>query len=204
MSLKFALTGGIACGKSMAEACFQALGCRVLDADAVVHRLEAYGGKAVQPLRECFGETVLAADGSIDRVRLGQLVFAEPTARQQLESVIHPLIRAEVETWLRQAKADEISVFSAALLYECGWEKGWDGVVCVAASRATQVRRMCSARGMTEAAAEARLAAQMALQEKIRRADWVLENDTDDLSVLRCQVEELVLQWKHLLIESKQ
>lgn len=199
MSLAFALTGGIACGKSMAEACFAACGCRVLDADQVVRDLESAGGAAVAPIVARFGEGVLAADGGIDCQALASEVFSNPAARRELEHIVHPLVRRATEAWLGQAGAGEISVFSAALLYECGWEKSWQGVVCVKASRETQVRRMCQARGMTEAAAEARLNAQMPLAEKVKRSDWILENDHDDPEALKRQVEALVASWKRNL-----
>lgn len=196
MSLAFALTGGIACGKSMAEACFKAFGCRVLDADQVVRDLESPGGAAVSVIVSAFGPGVLAFDGGIDRQALAACVFRDVQEREKLERLIHPLVRQATEAWLAQAKEGDISVFSAALLYECGWEKGWRGVVCVNATRTTQVRRMCQARGMTTEAAEARLNAQMDLAEKVRRSDWILENDTDNPAALKAQVEALVAKWR--------
>lgn len=202
MSLKIALTGGIACGKSMAEACFRTCGCRVLDADAVVHQLEARGGAAVQPIVGAFGNNVLSEDGGIDRVALGKRVFADDAARKKLEAIVLPLVRQTANEWLKQAQPHEISVFSAALLYECGWEQGWDGVVCVVASPETQRHRMCRVRGMSPEDADARLAAQMRLTKKMRRANWILTNDTDDLFALQRQVETLVKQWQTLSNES--
>ncbi len=199
MALAFALTGGIACGKSMAEKCFSACGCRVLDADLVVRDLEAAGGDAVAPIVERFGKSLLDAQGGIDRSALGQLVFADPTARKDLEAIVHPLVRAATQAWLKDAKEEDISLFSAALLYECGWASEWEGVVCIAASEATQIRRMTESRGMSETAARARLAAQMPVCEKARQATWVLLNDKDDLPALQKQVEALVAQWRQAL-----
>lgn len=192
MTSRVALTGGIACGKSMAEACFRACGCRVLDADRVVWALEAPGGAAVEPIVAKFGREVLNAEGGIDRQALAERVFGNAAAREALEAIVHPLVRAAVEQWLGEAKAGEVSVFSAALLYECGWEAAWPEVVCVEASEATQVRRMVEKRGMSEAQARARLASQMPVAEKARRAQWVLRNDTDDLDALKAQVEEVL------------
>ena len=192
MTSQVALTGGIACGKSMAEACFRACGCRVLDADRVVWALEAPGGEAVEPIVARFGRDILGADGGIDRTALAERVFGDAQARQALEAIVHPLVRAAVARWLGEAQAGEVSVFSAALLYECGWEAAWPVVVCVTASEATQVRRMVEKRGMSEAQARARLASQMPVAEKARRAQWVLRNDTDDLDALKAQVEEVL------------
>ncbi len=196
MARYFALTGGIACGKSMAEKCFSDCGCRVLDADRVVWELEAPGGEAVAPIVERFGEAVRGEDGGINRVALAQCVFSNEGARRALEAIVHPLVRKVAQHWLAQATAEDISIFSAALLFECGWEHAWGEVVCVTASEATQLRRMMQARGMTEEAARARLAAQMSVEEKAKRSTWVLLNDNDDLPTLRAQVEKLVAQWR--------
>lgn len=196
MVQSYALTGGIACGKSMAEHCFAMCGCRVLDADRVVAELEAAGGAGVAPIVARFGAAVQSADGGIDRAALARTVFADPAARADLEAIIHPLVRAEVSRWLAEAAPGEISLFSAALLFECGWERDWAGVVCVAASEATQVRRMMQVRGMTESDARARLAAQMPVAEKARLADWVIMNDSDDLSALQAQVAHVTAQWR--------
>ncbi|MEG1480366.1 MAG: dephospho-CoA kinase [Kiritimatiellia bacterium] len=196
MIQQIALTGGIACGKSVAESCFSACGCRVLDADAVVETLEASGGAAVTPIVARFGKEVLNAQGGIDRRVLAMQVFANASARMALEAIVHPLVHEVVEQWLAVACKDEISIFSAALLYESGWDAQWPYVVCVMASEATQVRRMMSVRGMSEAEARSRLAAQMPVAEKSRRATWTVQNDSDDLSALRMQIETLVALWR--------
>lgn len=197
--LAFALTGGIACGKSMAEAAFRACGCRVLDADAAVRALEGPGGEAVGAILKAFGPWAAAPDGGVDRRALGAAVFADAAARARLEAIVLPLARRQVEAWRAAAREGEISVFSAATLFEQGWERGWDGVVAVAAARGTQIRRMTETRGMTRAEAEARLAAQLPAEEKARRADWTIWNDADDPRALRAQVERLVAQWKERL-----
>ena len=197
MALAFALTGGIACGKSMAEACFSDCGCRVLDADRVVWELEAPDGEAVSAIAAAFGRTVLTPEGAVDRRALAAAVFDDTEARRRLEAILHPMVRARADMWLRAAGKNDISVFSAALLFECGWDAQWtDRIVCVSASEATQIRRMVSVRRMTEAAARARLAAQMPVGEKARRSTWILENDTDDPEALRVRVSALVAQWR--------
>ncbi len=196
MPREIALTGGIACGKSMAEQCFSACGCRVLDADTVVRELEAPGGAAVEPIVARFGSTVRSQTGGIDHKSLGALVFQDAKARRALEHIIHPLVLETVRNWQAEAVSQAISVFSAALLYETGWDAFWPDVVCISASEPAQLRRMMSARGMTESAARARLAAQLPVAEKVRRARWVLRNDEDDLPALKAQVERLVAQWR--------
>lgn len=196
MALKVALTGGIACGKSMAERAFRARGCRVLDADAAVRALEGPGGAAVGPIARRFGAAMVGADGGVDRARLGALAFGDARARADLEAIVLPLLRRAVGAWLAGAGPGDISVFSAATLFEQGWERGWDGIVCVRASAATQRRRLAAARGLSPEAAEARLAAQWPAEEKARRADWVLDNDLDDPAALDAQVGALVARWR--------
>lgn len=194
--LAFALTGGIACGKSMAEQAFRACGCRVLDVDETVRALESPGGRAVAPIAAAFGAAAVTPEGAVDRKALGALVFADAAARARLEGIVLPMAREETTAWRAAARPGEISIFSAATLFEQGWDRGWDGTVCVLASRETQIRRMMEARGMTRAEAEARLAAQLPAEEKARRATWILQNDTDDPAALQAQVDALVAQWK--------
>lgn len=197
MALEFALTGGIACGKSMAEVCFAECGCRVLDADAVVRALESPNGRAVKPITARFGADVLAADGGIDCRALAACVFGDAAARRALEAIVHPMVREAAREWLAEAIPGDISVFSAALLFECGWDVDWpQGTVCVVASEAVQMRRMTQTRGMTPEEARARLTAQMPVGEKARRARWTLRNDEDDLPALRAQVRALVARWR--------
>ncbi len=224
--LRIALTGGIACGKSMAEQLFRDCGCDVLDADEVVAVLEAppggrptvgaglavgsggaprecqcyaledAAGVGVEPLREAFGDAIVDAQGGIDKRALASLVFADAEARARLEGILHPLVRAEAERWMASLDEGAIAIFSAALLFECGWGKDWEHTVCVVASPETQVRRMVAKRGMAEEDARARLAAQMPIGEKATLARWVLVNDVDEVEPLRKQVEALVAQWR--------
>ncbi len=197
MAQKFALTGGIACGKSMAEQCFADCGCAVLDADRVVWALESAGGEAVEPIVARFGQSVLAADGGIDRRALAGIVFADAAARRDLEAIVLPRVRQRAEAWFASLPAGSIGIFSAALLVECGWAADWAGrMVCVVASEATQLRRMMATRGMTEAEARARLAAQMPVADKARMAQWRLQNDSDDRAALMAQVQALVALWQ--------
>jgi len=192
MMKRIALTGGIACGKSALALFLKELGCDVLDADDVVHALEAPGGAAVAPIAEAFGEAVCAVDGGIDRQRLGARIFSDGDARQRLNAIVHPLVRAAVDAWL-YAPGAAPKVVVIPLLFEVGWEQGWDAVVCVACHAGTQLRRLTE-RGLSAADAQARLAAQMPLREKTRRAGYVVWND-GDWSELRHAAEQLARQF---------
>ena len=190
---RIALTGGIACGKSTLADFLSELGCDVLDTDALVHALEAPGGAAVAPIVAAFGSEMLAADNGIDRRRLGQVVFADEAARLRLNRMVHPLVKTALARWL-QAPGDQPKVAVVPLLFEVGWEGGgWDAVVCVACADAEQQRRL-RARGLPEAEARARVAAQLPLDEKVRRASHVVWNN-GDLQALRREAVRLADEW---------
>ena len=186
---RIALTGGVGCGKSTLARFLVELGCNVLDADDVVHQLESSGGAAVTPILKTFGPLVLTADGGIDRSALGRIVFADPEARVRLNTIVHPLAKQAMDEWLRMP---DLRVAVVPLLFEAGWAQGWDAIVCVACQEAEQVRRLI-ARGLTEADARARIAAQMPLEEKTRKADRTIWNDADE-GALRHEAARL-LKW---------
>jgi dephospho-CoA kinase len=187
--IKIAITGGIACGKTLLGTIWEGMGVAVCDADGVAHALMSKEGAACGPVAACFGPQVLGPDGGIDRLKLGVLVFADAAMRGQLNQIVHPLVMAEVSRWLA-GQAGPVAAVLAPLLYEAGLDQGWDAVVCVAASRETQIRRL-QARGMTAADAELRLAAQWPVAQKMERADYVVVNN-GSLEVLREQAERVL------------
>ena len=189
---RIALTGGIACGKSALAGFLSRYGCDVLDADAQVHALEAAGGAAVESIVAAFGPDVLAADGGIDRTALGKRVFANEAARLRLNGIVHPLVRAELDRWL-DLPGQQPKIAMIPLLFETGWVQGWDAIVCVACAEAEQIRRL-QTRGLSVAAACARLASQLPLNEKVRRASHVVWND-GDLPALQHAAKQLMDEW---------
>lgn len=178
MSLRVAITGGIACGKSLFSHYLSQFGVKLLDADDVVHRLEGPGGGAVPPLVEIFGEGILAADGGVDRKALGARVFGEPTVRERVNAVVHPLVKAEIRRWLA-LPSEGLRAVVIPLLFEVGWEREWDVVVCLVSSEATQCERLMRDRGLAREQALQRIASQMPVAEKARRSQWVVENEAD-------------------------
>ncbi|HMO50485.1 MAG TPA: dephospho-CoA kinase [Kiritimatiellia bacterium] len=192
-----ALTGGIACGKSEVAGMLAAEGVPVLDTDQVARRLLSPGHWVFENVVAAFGSEYLAEEGGIDRRRLGALVFSNAEARERLNAIMHPAVYEEVFRWAAQAPASE-AVVMIPLLYETKREKDFDRVWVVAADESLMLRRMAG-RGWTEAEARARIAAQMSLQEKIKRADVVLWNNTD-LSALRAATREA---WNQFLAEKE-
>ena len=176
---RFAITGGIACGKSTVAAWLPRWGGSVLDADAIAHALEAPGGAAVGPIRAAFGSGVVRDDGAVDREALGRIVFRDPAALAVLNALVHPLVRQRITAWLKEPAAADVRFRAVVvpLLFEAGWDTaGWDAVVAIVSDEAEQVRRL-EARGLDAAEARRRLAAQMSCSEKARRADYVIWNN---------------------------
>ena len=174
---RIALTGGIACGKSTFAGMLADLGCEVLDTDALVHDLESPGGGAVARIVAAFGPAAQMADGSIDRGWLARQVFGDAAARARLNAIVHPLVREAMDRWLRApAAGNGIKVVVVPLLFEAGWTNDWDVIVCVVCREDEQLRRLRE-RDLNEMEARARIAAQMPLPEKARRADLVIHND---------------------------
>jgi len=177
--LKVALTGGIATGKSYCLGRFARRGVPVIDADVLVHSLVRRGEPAYAAVRERFGEAVLRSDGEIDRAKLGAVVFGDATARRDLEAIIHPAVYTAVKTWY-EALADLPPHFALAdipLLYETGHETDFDKVIVTWCPRLMQRARLNQRNHLTEDEALARLAAQMPVDEKARRADYVIKTD---------------------------
>jgi dephospho-CoA kinase len=179
------LTGGIATGKSTFAAALRARGVPVLDADALARTVVEPGEPALAEIARVFGAEVLGPDGTLDRRRLGAIVFADPDARVRLEAITHPAIRRAVaaETARLAAQGHALVFYDVPLLFEVGLDRELDCVVVVYAPREVQRERLLRRDGLTPAEADARLAAQLDVEEKVRRADFVVDNASgvDDL-----------------------
>ena len=173
-----AVTGGIACGKSTLARFLAEAGCAVLDTDDVAHALQASGGLAVAPIAGEFGAGVLAPDGSIDRGKLGKIVFADPSALARLNAIVHPMVGCEVARWIAARGDGVCKAVLVPLLYETGLDRkfGWDATVAVVCRPEEQLRRLMG-RGLRRDEALARISSQMPCAEKARRSDYVVEND---------------------------
>lgn len=177
--LKVALTGGIATGKSYVLEQFRCRGVACLDADALAHGVMAAGTEATTAIASRFGQEMLAPDGSVDRARLGPVVFADPAARRELEAIVHPAVYRAIAAGLRAFELTGIAglaIVDVPLLYETGAESKFDKVIVTECPPDMQIARLM-ARGLTEAAARQRLAAQLPTREKAARADFVIRTD---------------------------
>jgi dephospho-CoA kinase len=176
--VRAALTGGIATGKSYTLGRFAALGVPVVDADQLAREAVAPGSPGLHAVTQRFGPDLLKSDGTLDRPALGRIVFADQSARAELESIIHPEVYRRINQWLvTLPPATRVAIADIPLLYETGHRYDFDRVIVCACSPAEQIRRIRARDGLTEADARARLAAQWPIEEKVARADYVIRTD---------------------------
>lgn len=168
------LTGGIGCGKSSVLPVFEKIGFAIVDSDRIAAEIYS-DSESRRFVRERFGSDAVTADGNIDKAAIARVVFSDKAALADLEAFMHPRIREEWQRRIRDASPKNV-VVEVPLLFEKNYEKDFDVTVCVAASPEIQLARL-EQRGLPEDQARARIAAQMPLAEKIRRADIVIFND---------------------------
>lgn len=189
------ITGGMGCGKSTAATLFAEHGFTRLDADQVVRDILLRRADIIAAVQDRFGRGVLAADGQIDRTRLGEVVFADDAALHWLEGLLHPELQSHWDAIFAAAR-DTRFIVEVPLLFEKGLENRFDFTVCVTTSSALQLRRL-EQRGVPPGIARQRLAKQLPLARKCELADFVLLND-GTLEFLREQVSELARRLSHI------
>lgn len=184
------LTGGIATGKSSVDKMLAARGATVIDADALAREAVLPGEPTLERVVQRFGAGVLLADGTIDRRLLGEIVFADPNARYDLERITHPRIIELSQLHIAAGLASDAPLVSVdiPLLYEGERDSTFPGVLVVYAPPDVQIRRLRERNGLDEAAAQQRLDAQIPIDEKRRRATWVIDN-SGDLDATERQVD---------------
>lgn len=180
--LRIGLTGGIGSGKSLVARLLKDLGAAIVDADAIAREVVAPGGPAYDGIVRTFGPGVVRPDGTLDRRAMAERVFTDASARRQLNVLTHPHIRrriAEEAARLASAPGVEVIVLDIPLLLETtdGRDLGLEGIVVVDMDDDVRVARLVARDGLSEADARRRLAAQMALRDKVARADWVIDNN---------------------------
>ncbi|MET8632094.1 dephospho-CoA kinase [Streptomyces sp. NPDC004096] len=177
--LKVGLTGGIGAGKSEVSRLLVECGAVLIDADRIAREVVARGTPGLAAIADAFGAGVLAPDGSLDRPKLGSVVFADPEKLATLNAIVHPLVGARSRELEAAAPEDAVVVHDVPLLAENALAPLYDVVVVVDASPATQLDRLVRLRGMTEEDARARMAAQATRDKRLEIADIVIDNDVD-------------------------
>ncbi len=187
------LTGGIATGKTTFAAALRDLGAPVVDADQLARAAVAKGSPGLAAVVAEFGAGVLSPDGELDRRRMAARVFADPAARARLEAIVHPAVRALFREELARlaAAGHAVAVYDVPLLFEAGLDREVDLAVVVWAPREAQIARLAERDGLGRVEAEARLAAQLPIDDKAARADAVVVNDGDP-AALRSKARRLL------------
>jgi len=193
--LKVGLTGGIGSGKSEVSKRLAARGAMVIDADKIAREVVEPGTEGLARVVKAFGEEVLREDGTLDRKKLGAIVFADRDKLATLNSIVHPLVGRRVAELQAAAPDDAIVVYDVPLLVENGLAGSYEVVIVVDASDEIRLDRLVRLRGMTEADAKARIAAQASREERLAVADFVIPNETT-LDDLDAHVDEV---WRRLL-----
>lgn len=199
--LRVGLTGSIGVGKSFVAAVLNDLGCYVLDADQTAREAVAKNTPGLRAVVEAFGEGILRADQTLDRARLGAIVFADESKRTLLNSILHPLVIAAQDEQLRLWEAQDpngIGVIDAALMIESGGYVRFDKLIVVHCQTEIQLQRLMARNNLMREEAVARIAAQMPQEEKLRYADYRIDS-SDGFDSARAQTENVYHQLRALI-----
>lgn len=192
--LRLGLTGGMGSGKSTVAALLAKAGAAVLDADAIARAVTAPAGLAIASIRAQFGAAFITADGALDRVRMRALAFSDASAKQQLEAIVHPLVRQETGRLTQEAiqKGYTCLVFDVPLLVESShWRQSVNQVLVVDCLPETQIRRVMARSALSREQVQAIMATQASRETRLAAADMVIFNDTLSLTELAHQVRTL-------------
>ncbi|HUI41781.1 MAG TPA: dephospho-CoA kinase [Terriglobia bacterium] len=202
----FGLTGGIASGKTTVAAMFRDLGARVINADQIAHELLRFGSSTFEKVVNRFGRVIVGAAGEIDRGRLGEIVFADSAQLAALNAIIHPAIMARRDELLAAYHAEDpaaVVISDAALIYEAHIESRFLKMIVAWCRPEQQLERLLAKTALSREQAERRIQAQMPVDEKRRRADYVIDT-SGSIDDTRRQVEALFPELKRLAESSRQ
>lgn len=191
--LRVGLTGSIGVGKSFVSRVLAELGCRVLDADETAREVVMLGSPALRDVVAAFGAEILREDGSLDRSKLGALVFADTKERAKLNSILHPYIIAKQDERLREWEAlgpKGIAIVDAALMIESGGYKRFDKLIVVHCRTEVQLQRVMARDNLSREEAEKRIGAQMSQEEKKKFADYLIDT-SDGFEAVRKRTTEV-------------
>lgn len=174
----FGLTGGIGSGKSAVAQRLRARGVPVVNADDLARIAVAPGSAGLARVADYFGPSVLTPSGELDRAELGKIVFSDPEARRMLDSIVHPIVRQLAAEQFREIaeRGEPLACYEVPLLYEVGLDRTYHPVLVVSAPLELREQRIAQRDGFNPAQIAARIAAQMPLEDKVRRADYVIDN----------------------------
>ncbi len=197
------LTGGIGSGKSSAARLFQALGAGVVDVDDISHALTRPGGTAIPEILCQFGRDFIAADGSLDRARMRDLVFTDPQAKDRLEAILHPLIGQQARDQVAHAEAPYVLLVVPLLLEKNAYHELVQRIAVVDCTEQVQIERTMRRNNLSESAVRAIMASQLSRADRLAKADDILHNDGGE-EALRQQVVQLHQHYLNLALGAGQ
>ncbi|MFQ5343698.1 MAG: dephospho-CoA kinase [Anaerolineae bacterium] len=195
---RIGLTGNIGAGKSTVLRMLAKLGAEVIDADQIAHQVTQPGGPAYELVVQAFGSEIVRADGTIDRAKLGDIVFQDPAALKRLESLIHPAVGRIIAQQLAETRASVVAI-EAIKLIEAGMHTSGDALWIVTATRERQIERLMATRQLKRSEAEARIDAQPPIEPKLPLADVVIENN----GTIDGLWEQVWSAWEHIPEEER-
>lgn len=192
------LSGGIASGKSTVSRMLIDLGAHVIDADQIARQIVFPGQPVWQAIVQEFGRGILLEDETLDRIKLGEKIFNHESAKRLLNDIMHPSIKEKIKMQIAvgQQKGESVIVLDIPLLYEAGWDKCTDENWVVYVKQSTQLVRLQKRNHLSLAQAKSRIHSQMPLEEKVKRADFVIDNEQS----LRYTEEQVIKRWESLSI----
>lgn len=190
MSYRVGLTGGIGSGKSTVAALFAALGVPVIDTDVISHQLTQPNGEAIPAIRSVFGNEYIDNSGALGRAKMRQLVFADNTAKVSLETILHPLIFAEVQTQAESCSAPYVLIVVPLLFETANFRDSMDRTLTVDCNDETQIARISKRKGMNESAARTIMSQQLSRTQRLAQSDDTINNE-GDIAMLKGQVDKL-------------
>lgn len=192
-----ALTGGIGSGKSSVAAIFKELGAAIIDTDEIAHQLTAPGQPGARAIGEQFGSGYLREDGALDRDRMRKLAFSDPAAKKNLEAILHPMIRAGVDTAVKAAHAPYVVIVVPLLLETGAYRELAQRVLVIDCSEEQQIARVMRRNALAADAVRAIMASQVSRSERLKHADDIIRNQTS-LAALRAEVVALHREYLEL------
>lgn len=193
------LTGGIAAGKTTVAAHWVSLGGIEIDADKLAREVVEPGTKGLEQIKQTFGADLIQSDGSLDRAKLGELVFNDQDKRKTLEGIVHPLVRERAQELLSELPEHSMVIYTVPLLVEANVSLPFDVIVSVEAPEADRVKRLVSNRGMSQEHALARIKSQASAIERAAAADYILNSNQPLVSLLA----DANALWNRFLIMSE-
>ncbi len=181
--IKTAITGNIASGKSQVEKILLSLGFKVIDSDKINHELLTKNKEVIKEIKSAFGSEIFNSSGEIIKQKLADIIFTSIEKKQILESILHKRIIKTINNFFEENQKEKIIFASVPLLFEAKWENNFDKIIFVSAPYNERLKRLIKRNNLSEEQAKQRINAQQSEEEKIKKSDFVIYNNSDFVSL---------------------